>query len=59
MVCNDLVMPALLRTPGLRLADRLDLSHLILRIRRGEIVGILLLGYGYFYLAERCMPLFP
>src|SRR5687767_202050 len=48
MVCNDLVMPVLLR---LRLAERSDLSGLLLGIRRGAIVGILLLGYLYFRLA--------
>jgi len=49
MVCNDLVVPVLLRVPWLRLADRKDLSRLFLRIRRGAIVFILLLGYLYFH----------
>lgn len=48
MICNDLVMPALLRIRFLGLNDRDDLSGLLLFIRRASIVGILLLGYAYF-----------
>jgi PAS domain S-box-containing protein len=48
MVCNDLVMPTLLRQHWLRLHERQDLSGLLLSIRRWAIAGILLLGYGYF-----------
>ena len=51
MVCNDLVMPVLLRLRHLRLNERSDLTGLLLGIRRGAIVGILLLGYLYFRLA--------
>src|SRR5215467_4646350 len=47
MVCNDLVMPVLLRVRGLRLNERADLTGLLLGIRRGAIVTILLLGYLY------------
>jgi len=35
MVCNDLVMPVLLRLKALRLTERRDLSGLLLGIRRG------------------------
>jgi Na+/proline symporter len=51
MVCNDLVMPVLLRMRSLRLNERPDLTGLLLGIRRGAIVLILLLGYLYFRLA--------
>jgi Na+/proline symporter/nitrogen-specific signal transduction histidine kinase len=51
MVCNDLVMPVLLRLRALRLAEREDLSRLLLAIRRGAILGVILLGYAYFRLA--------
>jgi len=51
MVCNDLVMPALLRIPGLRLTERGDLTGLLLGIRRVSIVVIFLLGFGYYSLA--------
>ncbi len=57
MVCNDLVMPLLLRLRGLRLNERRDLSQLLLGIRRGAIVGILILGYVYFYLAGEAYAL--
>lgn len=51
MLCNDLVMPLLLRLQSLRLNERRDLSRLLLTIRRVTIVLILLLGYLYFQLA--------
>ncbi len=51
MVCNNLAMPVLLRLNVLRLHERADLSVLIVGIRRGAILGVLLLGYAYFRLA--------
>jgi Na+/proline symporter/nitrogen-specific signal transduction histidine kinase len=50
MLCNDLIMPVLLRVRWLRLNERPDLSGLLLAIRRGSILGTLLLGYLYFKL---------
>ena len=50
MVCNDLVMPVLLRLAWLRLTERGDLTRLLLGIRRGSIVIIVFLGYLYFRL---------
>ncbi|HEX6014528.1 MAG TPA: sensor histidine kinase [Geminicoccaceae bacterium] len=50
MISNDLVMPVLLRVPFLRLAERRDLSGLILTVRRLGIVGLLALGYVFFRL---------
>lgn len=50
MVCNDLIMPVLLRLEALRLRERADLTRLLLAIRRGSIVFVLLLGYLYFRL---------
>ena len=47
MICNDLVMPVLLR---LRSFQQRDLSSVLLAIRRGSIFGILLLGYAFFRL---------
>ncbi len=44
MICNDLVMPILLRTPALA---HKELSGLLLAIRRGSIVVILFLSYIY------------
>jgi len=47
MVCNDLVMPVLLRVGSIQ---KRDLSSVLLTIRRGSILGILLLGYAFFRL---------
>jgi Na+/proline symporter/nitrogen-specific signal transduction histidine kinase len=57
MVCNDLVMPLLLRSRrvGHRVAG--DLTQLILGIRRVVIVLIMLLGYAYFHLAGEAYAL--
>ena len=57
MVCNDLVMPVLLRWKALRLQEARDLSGLLLGIRRGAIVLILLLGYLYFRVASEAYAL--
>jgi Na+/proline symporter/signal transduction histidine kinase len=57
MVCNDLVMPVLLRMRTLRLNQRRDLTGLLLGIRRGAIVLILLLGYLYFKVAGEAYAL--
>ncbi|WP_347265919.1 sensor histidine kinase [Paracoccus sp. (in: a-proteobacteria)] len=55
MVCNDLVMPALLRSG--RLAAGGDLTRLLLNIRRGAILIVLLLGYLYFRIAGEAYAL--
>ncbi|MCL4184200.1 MAG: sensor histidine kinase [Burkholderiaceae bacterium] len=57
MICNDLVMPALLRSKSLRLHARADLSRLLLAIRRWAIVAVLLLGYVYFRAAGEAYAL--
>ena len=57
MVCNDLVMPLLLRRNWFGLRERADLSRLLLDIRRWAIVIILLLGYLYFRLAGEAYAL--
>ena len=56
MVCNDLVMPGLLRR-WKRMPPEADLSQLLLKIRRGAIVVILLLGYLYFHFAGEAYAL--
>ena len=48
MICNDLVMPVLLRLPIETLDRFRDYSGLLLTIRRGSIILVLLLGYVYF-----------
>ena len=57
MVCNDLVMPVLLRLRRLRLNERRDLTGLLIGIRRSAIVLIILLGYLYFKLAGEAYAL--
>ena len=57
MVCNDLVMPLLLRWKALRLHERADLSGLLLEIRRWAIAIIVALGYIYFRAAGEAYAL--
>lgn len=57
MVCNDLAMPALLRSTWLQRQKRGDLSRLLIGIRRLAIVLILLLGYAYFKAAGEAYAL--
>ena len=47
MVCNDVVMPALLRIRSLGLSERSDLTRLLLWIRRGAMAVVIALGYLY------------
>ena len=57
MVCNDLLLPWLLRTErfGARAAG--DLTRTLLAIRRAAMVGVMLLGYLYFRLAGEAYAL--
>jgi len=57
MICNDLVMPVLLRWRALALAERRDLTGLLLGIRRGAIVALLMLGYVYYRAAGEAYAL--
>ena len=57
MVCNDLVMPLLLRHRRVVLEESSDLTGLLIGIRRTAIVVILLLGYLYFRLAGEAYAL--
>jgi signal transduction histidine kinase len=49
MICNDLVMPVLIRLPFPVLAGRSDLRGLLLMIRRVSIALVLMMGYAYFH----------
>ncbi len=49
MICNDLVMPVLLRLPIPAISQRRELTGLLLTIRRGSIILVLMLGYAYFH----------
>ncbi|HCY61597.1 MAG TPA: histidine kinase [Oxalobacteraceae bacterium] len=57
MLCNDLVMPLLLRIKRLRLGQAGDLSSWLLNIRRGAILLLMLLGYAYSRLAGEAYAL--
>ncbi len=57
MICNDLVMPLLLRQKWLRLNESSDLSGLLLSIRRWAIAAILMMGYVYFRIAGEAYAL--
>jgi signal transduction histidine kinase len=50
MICNNLVMPALLRMKVFKLYDSTDLSSWLIAIRHASIVMIIVLGYIYFHL---------
>ncbi len=49
MICNDLVMPVLLRLPISAISRSSELTGLLLFIRRGSIILVLMLGYAYFH----------
>ena len=51
MVCNEMVMPLLLRTAYFRPGAGRDVTTLLLGIRRAAILGVMVLGYVYFHLA--------
>ncbi len=57
MICNDLAMPLLLRWKVFGLAQRHDLSGLLLGIRRGAILLLMLLGYLYYRAAGEAYAL--
>lgn len=57
MVCNDLLMPWLLRTRRFGARTAGDLTRTLLAIRRAAIVGVMLLGYLYFRLAGEAYAL--
>lgn len=57
MICNDLIMPLLLRTRGLNINKNDDLTGLLLTIRRISILIILFLGYIYYLFASESYSL--
>ncbi len=48
MVCNDLVMPIILRRLQLGIGDRRDMGAMLLNIRRVAIFAILILAYLFY-----------
>ena len=57
MICNDLIMPVLLRWKALKLETVSDLSGLLLGIRRGAIMVLMILGYVYYRAAGEAYAL--
>jgi signal transduction histidine kinase len=58
MVCNDLVLPLLLRSRAFAGQGRSgDLTGVILAVRRAVIVGLMLLGWVYFRVAGEAYAL--
>ena len=52
MVCNNIVVPMLVKLRWVDLERRANISSLLLLIRRASIIGILILGYAYFRIAS-------
>ncbi len=50
MLCNNLIVPVLLKIPSGRFSEITDLPGFLLTIRRTSIIGVVLLGYLYFHL---------
>ena len=57
MVCNDLVLPLLLRRAGRSAQPGRDLTGLLLFTRRAVIVGLMLLGWLYYRVAGEAYAL--
>ena len=57
MVCNDIVMPALISIRRLNILQRHDLNRLILIVRRIVIMLIMLFSYGYYRLSDNSQGL--
>ncbi|MCR9214459.1 MAG: sensor histidine kinase [Proteobacteria bacterium] len=57
MVCNDLIMPLLLRWRVLNINKNDDLTGLLLTIRRVSILLVLILGYVYYLIASESYSL--
>lgn len=57
MVCNDLIMPLLLRWKVLNINKNDDLTGLLLTIRRASILLVLILGYVYYLIASESYSL--
>ncbi|MFW1677667.1 NahK/ErcS family hybrid sensor histidine kinase/response regulator [Pontibacter sp. JAM-7] len=57
MVCNDIIMPLLLRISWLHLNGNQDLGALLLKVRRITILGLMLLAYFYYRILGEQFPL--
>ncbi|MEG3619086.1 sensor histidine kinase [Magnetovibrio sp. PR-2] len=57
MVCNNIVVPMLVKMRWVDLERSANISSLLLLIRRASIIGILILGYAYFRIASESYSL--
>ncbi len=57
MVCNDIIMPLLLRISWLHLSKNQDLGALLLKVRRITILCLMLLAYFYYRILGEQFPL--
>ncbi len=48
MVCNDLLMPLILKRRAVAAAKKQDMTGLLLNIRRGAMFSIILLAYAFY-----------
>ncbi len=48
MVCNDLLMPLILKRRSVAAASRQDMSGLLLNVRRAAMFSIILLAYAFY-----------
>jgi Na+/proline symporter/signal transduction histidine kinase/CheY-like chemotaxis protein len=53
MVCNDLLLPAILKRRGKSAESRGDMSGLLLNVRRASILAIILLAHGLYDRIEK------
>ena len=52
MICNDIVMPMLIRIKHLELLTHPKLTQIILRIRRATIMILMIASYGFYRLSS-------
>ncbi len=57
MVCNNLVVPLMLRHRGLSSTERQDMGSMLLNIRRVAILAVLLLAYTYYHMIGNSVAL--
>ncbi len=52
MICNDIVMPMLIRIKKLEILSHPNLTQIILRIRRASILLLMIASYGFYRLSS-------
>jgi Na+/proline symporter/signal transduction histidine kinase len=58
MICNDVVMPIVLRTSAFKFGPpHADLTRIMIVIRRVSAIGVLVLAYGAYHFIDQNYPL--